>query len=199
MSATVAAPLSLVPSSHAKSGLILGFSRRPGDRWPDAAVTAGRPRGVGGPDTDPNPATNKRSEAPSPELVRRAVAAAAMALGSLDRQAREVATRFRVAPGAQAQQGLTHLVESTQTLLKLAAMIARATGADLEALSVASGNAATRTSESVTALIRHQLMHEWDDVARTLDDTFVRALAAWRLVFSALDTPTDPGPMGHAA
>ncbi len=199
MSATVAAPLSLVSSSHAKSGLIFGFQSRQADRWSDAGVTAGRLWGVGGPDDESGRDTDDGPDGRGVELVRQSVAAAGMALRALDRQAREVARQFRLVPGAQAQQGLTHLVDSTQTLLELAAMTALAAGADLQALSDASGNAAGRTADAVTALIRHQLLHEWDELAETLDGSFVRALAAWRLVFGALDAPADPGPMGHAA
>lgn len=199
MSATVAAPLSLVPASQAKSGLFFGFSRRQTDRWADAGVSANRLRCVGGPDTDARPEAADVPGAPSAELIGQAVAAAGMALRTLDRQARDVASEFRVSPGARAQQGLAHLVDSTHTLVRLAAMTARAAGADLQALSEASGNAAGRTADAVTALVRHQLTHEWDDLAETLDGSFVRALAAWRLVFGALEAPADPGPMGHAA
>jgi hypothetical protein len=51
----------------------------------------------------------------------------------------------------------------------------------------------------VVALIRQQLLQDWDALADTLDREFTDALAAWRTVFDSLVIPPDRGPLGDAA
>jgi hypothetical protein len=134
-----------------------------------------------------------------PDAVAEAVAAALSALGALERQARDTARQFRTAPGARAQRDLTYLIESTQTLLKLAEATAEEVGANLLAVCRANNDSASRTADTVVALMRQQLAHDWDALAETLDGPFIGAMAAWRSVFAAFDTPPDPDPMGYAA
>jgi hypothetical protein len=159
----------------------------------------GRPEGVG------TPVIDELAGLSNTTLVREAVTAAFRALRTLDADARRVARQFRTLPGARAQQQLTHLVESTQTLLRLAAMTAAVAGQDLDVLSVAHGRATARTTDAVASLIRQQLTQNWDELAATLDGEFAEAMAAWRHVFAALDASIDPdtdpaGPdLGHAA
>ena len=62
--------------------------------------------------------------------MQEAVDTALDSLEILERQARDVARRFRRQTLADANQGLTYLVQSTQTLLRLADMAAAASGHD---------------------------------------------------------------------
>jgi len=193
MPVPTATPENVLAWSQPKTGQFFALDRWDDRRGADLARTVDRPWGVGG------PAPSAVEEDPVADLVREAVRAASSAIWALDAQARDVARRFRTRPGAHAQQGLTHLVDSTQTLLKLAAMAAAIAGVDLRVLSDEHGRASEATDQVVASLIRHQLTADWDALADTLDAEFTRALAGWRRVFRALDAPHDPGPMGQAA
>jgi len=160
-------------------------------------VTADRREGVGGPTAEaPAHAEPPVSRA---VLVKEAVDTALESLDSLEHQTRDVARRFRRGARAEAQLGLTELMQSTQTLLKLAAMAAGASGIDLAELCERDGlRAETQTQTAVTELIREQLAEDWAALAAALDRSFAAALDGWRRVFIALGgTPT--GPYGHAA
>jgi hypothetical protein len=188
MSATAATPISLLAWTRSKSGPFLGSDGRTAGRPGDWGLTADRPEGVG------TPIIDELADLSTVTLVRDAVTAAFRALRALDADARRVARQFRTLPGARAQQELTHLVESTQTLLRLAAMTAAVAGQDLDVLSVAHGRATARTTEAVASLIRQQLTQDWNELADTLDGAFAEAMGAWRSVFGALDAPLDPDP-----
>jgi hypothetical protein len=159
-------------------------------------VTAGRTRGVGIPAAEaPEPDAHASSEA----LVREAADTALESLDTLEHQTRDVARRFRRGASTEAQNGLTHLMQSTQTLLKLAALAAGSAGTTLEALCERHDlRAESQTNLAVSELIRQQMTGDRSAIAAVLDHSFLLALAAWRLVFVALGgTPT--GPYGHAA
>jgi hypothetical protein len=135
---------------------------------------------------------------PTPALVREAINTALDSLDALELQARDTARRFRRRAIDDAQQGLAQLVESTQTLLKLAVMTAGASGTDIETLCAAHDLAAEReTQAALSAMIGRQLEHDWHGLARVIEQPFTAALQGWRAVFLALDGST--GPCGHAA
>jgi hypothetical protein len=131
--------------------------------------------------------------------VEEAVALALDTLDQLQRRAREVAEGFRWNHVSDANRGLGELVQSTQTLLRLAMAAAKATGEDIEALCACDGirvDEDTRTA--VDRLIAHQFAEDWLAVADTIDEDFAPALAQWRLVFEAIgSSPDDHG--GRAA
>lgn len=175
-------------------------ARKAAGRLADA-VTAGRRKGVGGPASDVRDAASDEAEVPvaTAALVKEALDTALESLDTLEHQTRDVARRFRRGARAEAQLGLTHLMQSTQTLLRLAAMAAGVSGVDLEALCEREGlRAEAQTQAAVTELIRQQLAGDWSALAVSLDRSFAAALEGWRRVFIALGgTPT--GPYGHAA
>jgi len=120
-------------------------------------------------------------------------------LDTLEHQVRDVARRFRRGARGEAQLGLAHVMQSTQTLLKLAAMASGASGVDLDELCQRNDlHAEAQTQLAVSELIRQQLAEDWTALAAVLDRPFAAALDGWRRVFIALGgTPT--GPYGHAA
>jgi hypothetical protein len=132
-------------------------------------------------------------------LIQEAVDAALDALDTLERQTRDVARRFRRGAREEAQTGLTELMHSTQTLLKLAAMAADASGTTLETLCETHQlRVEFQTQVAVNELIQQQLRQDWGALAAALDRAFTAALEGWRGVFIALGgTPTPP--YGHAA
>lgn len=147
-------------------------------------------------------ATDDRADAeqplPTAALVREAVDTALDSLEALELQARDVARRFRRQTLDEAQMGLAQLVQSTQTLLKLAAMTAGATGTDLEAVCETHNLAADKqTHDALSHLIGRQLERDWHGLARVIDHSFIGVLRAWRSVFQVLGGST--GPYGHAA
>ncbi len=194
-----------VARSHAfrpKIRPVSGLSLRRVPAGAGAAMTVDRPSGVASPtialDVDAQPVID---DAPlsTAALVKEAIDTALESLDTLEHQARDVARRFRRGARTDAQLGLTHLMQSTQTLLKLAAMAAGASGTDLETLCERHGlRAEGQTQMAVSELIRRQLAEDWSGLAATLDRSFSAALEGWRRVFIALGgTPT--GPYGHAA
>jgi hypothetical protein len=136
---------------------------------------------------------------PTAALVQEAVDTALESLDALEHQARDVARRFRRGARAEAQLGLSQLMQSTRTLLELAAMAAGASGVDFAALCERDDlRAEAQTQIAVSELIRQQLAGNWTALATALDRPFAVALEGWRRVFIALGgTPT--GPYGHAA
>ncbi len=180
--------------------------RRPGE-----GVTAIRTAGVEGPTIAPPTAPLHHSTTPrlhtppvepplrAPALIREAIDTALDSVELLERQARDVSRRFRRGALGDANLGLAHLVQSTQTLLRLADMTAGASGTDIESLCDARGLTAPEdTDAAVSRLIREQLAEDWPALAEVLDHPFLGALAGWRLVFEALDGPST-GPYGTAA
>lgn len=176
---------------------------------PRAGVTDFRPDGVGRPTiaalsavrtraAEPSVAAAAEPPLPTAALVREAVDTALDSLAALESQARDVARRFRRQALDEAQAGLADLVQSTQTLLKLAAMTAEATGTDIESICGTYGlDADARTHATITGLIGRQLERDWHGLARIIDPGFVGVIGAWRMVFEILGGPTDPH--GHAA
>jgi hypothetical protein len=159
-------------------------------------VTAGRPAGVGTPTTG---AVVPDAALPTEALVKEAMDTALESVDTLEHQARDIARRFRRGARAEAQLGLTHLMQSTQTLLQLASMAATAIGTDIETVCARNDlHAEAQTNTALHELIRQQLAEDWTALATALDRAFTGALDAWRRVFIALGgTPT--GPYGHAA
>jgi hypothetical protein len=137
---------------------------------------------------------------PPRALVQEAIDTALDSVGILERQARDVARRFRRhAALAEANLGLSYLVQSTQTLLRLADMTATASGRSLEELCDEHRiTAPADTNAAVSSLIREQLAEDWSAVATVLEQRFLSALAGWRTVFEALGG-TTPDPYGSAA
>ena len=193
MPATAATPLSFVPATRLNSGLIFDTSGRQGGRRGGHHMTARRDAGVGSPTISGSAADR------SALLVLEACEAALSAISSLEAQARDVARRFRFAPGVDAQRGLAQLVESTQTLLRLASMTASVAHVDLEQLCAGCGQAGIRLQEAVASAIRAQLVTDWEALAATLEADLAGALSSWRRVFRAIAAPFDSGPGGYAA
>jgi hypothetical protein len=165
----------------------MGSAARTSGRETASVVTAVRTDGVDRPTIDPSAEPTLSTTA----LVREAIDTALDSLDSLERQARDVARRFRRLSLDEGHLGLTHLVQSTQILLKLADMTAVATGVDLERVCEARGiTALSDTNTAVGHLIRQQMAEDWSAVASVLDHAFLRALGGWRLVFEALGGPT---------
>jgi hypothetical protein len=197
MPATYPTALSLVPTSRTNSGLIFNISGQAGERRKGGPMTARRNPGVGIPTTGPAMPHDRGDH--TALIVIDTCEAALTAISALESQARDVAKRFRSSPGVEAQQGLAHLVESTQTLLRLASMTAAVANTDLEQLCARCGQAGMRLHTAVASAIRAQLVTDWDALATTLEAELTSALASWRRVFAAIVAPFDSGPTGHAA
>jgi hypothetical protein len=161
-------------------------------------MTVDRRAGVGTPTIAAEPALAD-TEIPAVLLVQEALDTALESLDTLEHQARDVARRFRRGARAEAQLGLSHLMQSMQTLLKLAAMAASASGVNLDELCEQQHlHAEAQTQTAVGELIHQQLAQDWMALATVLDRPFAVALQGWRRVFIALGgTPTPP--YGHAA
>jgi hypothetical protein len=158
------------------------------------AVTAARTKGVGHP-------TNTASGPGNQTVLDDALATAIDCVELLERHTQEVADAFRWERLDEARHGLTELVQSTQMLLKLAAVTAQASGVRLEEIP---GRRGARVDESTHAavelIIEQQLAGDWAALAEALDDDFTAALIEWRRVFEALARATPDGdPPGRAA
>jgi hypothetical protein len=138
---------------------------------------------------------------PGTLLVAEAVATALESLTVLERHTQEVAEAFRWNRIADAQRGLTDLVQSTQTLLQIAAMVAQATGVDFATLCGPDGlRAQDDTGTTVDLIIERQLALDWTGLAEALDQDFTSVLTEWRLVFETLGgVPSGDRPGGRAA
>jgi hypothetical protein len=170
-------------------------------------VTDGRLDRVGGPTIeartrrdahDSDDADGLEQPLTTAALVREAIDTALDSLDALDAQARDVARRFRRHSIDEAHARLAELVQSMQTLLKLAAMTATAVGTDVDTVCESNALAIQAdTHDALSALIARQLERDWHGLARVIDHSLVRVLAGWRTVFHILDG--DPAPGGHAA
>jgi hypothetical protein len=162
-----------------------------------ATVTAGRTTGVG----RPTRLAGRSEEATRLALVAEAAASALDGLVALERHARDVADAFRWRHVGPARQGLADLVDSTQTLLKLAVMSAQAARTDLLTLcKTGNGRADEQTQRAADRIIQAQLAGDWPALAHALDQDFVAALGLWREVFETLVSLTGDGaPGGQAA
>lgn len=188
-------PVAQFPRSRMKFRPKLVVRPQNPGRPADDDQTAGRPEGVGAP-AEEAPAA---ADGPSHALVLEAVETALDSLETLERQARDVARRFRRQTLADANLGLSYLVQSTQTLLRLADMTASASGTTLDALCEQHGiSAPADTNTAVTCLIREQLAEDWTALAIVLEQRFLAALAGWRTVFETLGG-ARPDPYGTAA
>jgi hypothetical protein len=134
-------------------------------------------------------------------LVLDAAAIAFQVLDLLERYAWEVASDFRQSDVASAQRGLRNLVQSTRTLLRLAAMAARARGTDIRTLCHDMGSAADRQAQDALDQLTALLVgRDWAALALLLERDYHGALAEWRTIFGTLgDSCFEPGPDGHAA
>ena len=164
---------------------------------PDAAVTAGRTRGVG----RPTGLEGRSADAARLALVAEAAGSALDGLTALERHARDVADAFRWRHVAEGRESLADLVDSTQTLLKLAVMAAQAADTDLISLcKTGNGRADEQTQRAADRIIQGQLARDWPALANALDDDFVAALRLWREVFETLVRLTGgDAPGGRAA
>ena len=191
-------------ASHAESPAKIRPIPAPGrtasGRAGAAGVTADRPAAVGLPTPAP-----VAPDAPVPEgnpaLVAEACATALQSLDVLERHARDVADGFRWGHLVEAHQGLVALVESTQTLLRLAAMAAAVGGFDLLVLCrLADRSADEETRTAVDGIVTAQLRRDWPALAAGIDGPYVSALGQWRAVFERLMAQVGDGlPGGHAA
>ncbi len=157
-------------------------------------MTDSRPESVGEPTRDD---LSSRTFSPAvPTLIAEAVATALQSLDVLEGHAIEVASDFRIADIAQAQRGLRNLVQSTRTLLRLAAMAAHATGTDVRALCRATESEAdTQTQNALDLLTAMIVAKDWPALAGLLEMEFASALGEWRAIFEALgEFCFDPGP-----
>lgn len=212
MAVTIAAPLSSRRHEAHETRLISSNLLFSAPSIGSSDMTARRPAGVGRPtistvvvpledagdhgDCDDPQADNR--PLPTSALVREAIDTALDSLVALEHQARDTARRFRRLALDDGQQRLVELVESTRTLLDLAAMTAQATGTDIETVCGRHDLAVERQTQSaLSAMIGRQLERDWHGLARVIEQAFVAALAGWRAVFEALSDPTDP--CGHAA
>jgi hypothetical protein len=129
-----------------------------------------------------------------------AVTVALETLDLLQRRSHEVADRFRSNRIQEAHDGLSEIVQSTGTLLRLAMAAARATGANLTALCTANGSRVDQdTCSALDRLIAQQFAANWIALADALDSDFSPALAQWRFVFEALGSPDDDDDNGGRA
>ena len=194
MPATAATPSNLIPMPRQNSGLIFDATPRRLRRRAGQRLTERRREGVGSPTTlSPSEGIDRSL------LVIDATTAGLSAITALDVESRGVARRFRFMPGAETERRLVQVVESTQTLLKLAAAAGEVAEVNLEQLCEAHGQAARRMHDAVAAVIRAQLVSDWEALADALDRDLIPALGAWRRVFAAIAGPFDAGPSGHAA
>jgi hypothetical protein len=132
--------------------------------------------------------------------VNDAVSVALDTLELLQRRSHEVADGFRANRIQEANDGLSEIVQSTGTLLRLAMAAARATGRNLTALCTSHGTRIDQdTCSAVDRLIAHQFAANWPALAETLDTDFAPALSQWRFVFEALGAPDDDDDNGGRA
>lgn len=183
------------PGFRPKIRPVSGLPLRQPVRRAGGTLTAGRPDGVEEPTIRPD----RPDVSPAEALVREAADTALESIETLERQALDVARRFRRGARAEAQSGLLQLMQSTQTLLRLAAMAAGASGTDLETLCERHAlHPEAQTTRALNELIRQQMAEDWAALAAALDQLFLTALGTWRRVFIVLGgVPT--GPYGHAA
>jgi hypothetical protein len=161
-------------------------------------VTATRTSGVGAPTAQPDlPAM----PAPVDPRVAEAVLAALASLDVLRHHSGEIAQAFRRHQLADAQRGLSLLIRSTETMVRLAVAAAQVTGTDLRTFCGDDRlQADEATGQAVDRLISFQFAGDWPALADVLDHDFTAALATWRVVFEALlGFPVGPGPLPFAA
>ena len=159
--------------------------------------SADRTRGVGGPTLDP--AVRRRNEV-ALDLVIDAVTTALTSVDVLERHARDVAEGFRQSDVRPARQGLTELVQTTQTMLRLAMVAAECSDLQIAALCQQDGATADEDMrDAVDHVIACQMACEWTSLAAVIEREFIPALGQWRAVFQRIASTIDPGPEGEAA
>jgi hypothetical protein len=159
--------------------------------------SANRTKGVGGPTLDP--AARRQTEV-ALDLVIDAVKTALASVDVLERHAREVAEGFRQSDVRPARQGLTELVQTTQTMLRLAMVAAECSDLQMAALCHQDGVTADEDMrDAVDHVIACQMASEWTSLASVIENEFVPALGEWRVVFERIANTIDPGPEGEAA
>ena len=139
--------------------------------------------------------------APLTILIAGAVATALQSLEALERQSHEAADDFRFERVDSGRRSLRNLVQSTRTLIRLAAMTAHVTGTDVHTFCRATGCPADeRTQNALDLLTARLLAKDWIALGALLDEEFTGALDAWRTFFEALGSFChDGGPGGMAA
>lgn len=135
---------------------------------------------------------------PTAALVREAIDTALVSVDALELQARDTARRFRRLAVTDAQASLAQVIESTQTLLKLAVATASACGTDVTSECTRHGlTVESDTRQALSAMIGRQLEHDWHGLARVIEQSFIAALRGWQHLFRLFDEGT--GPWGDAA
>jgi len=200
MAATGAGPTTRTLGSRAKNRQIPRSVVSAGPGRPAVSLTAGRIKGVE-PSTRTAAAAPRKAESAGAALITEAVGTALGSLEAVEWHIQEVADAFRWGRIPEGQGGLSDLVHSIQTLLKLASMTAQATGQDLPSLCGPDGlRADEETRSAVEHVIDRQLADDWVGLADALEQELMYALAQWRLVFEALGAGSpDDDPPGRAA
>jgi len=159
-------------------------------------MTAPRRPGVG---TPTHPARPGATAPPVDALVGRAVELAFDSLNRIEREATRVARWFRANARREAHQGLTDLVNMTQSMASLATAAASAIGIDFDDFCATRGLPAESTTTALlNELLRHQQTDNTHALATVLERRLAETLDVWRRVFVALaGGPTDPS--GQAA
>jgi hypothetical protein len=159
--------------------------------------SANRTAGVGGPTLDP---AARRTQAVALDLVIEAVTTALASVDVLERHARDVAEAFRQPDVRPARQGLAELVQTTQTMLRLAMVAAECSDLQIAALCHEDGVTADEDMrDAVDHVIACQMACEWEPLATVIEQEFIPALGQWRVVFQRISHVIDPGPEGEAA
>lgn len=169
-------------------------------------LTAPRRPGVGSPTNPTRQGAHYAPSDPSRDtsiaaLLDRAIDAALESLNRLERQAREVAFRFRANASAEAREGLRELLAGTERITTLAAASADASGVDLTTFCETRGlPAEAATTSLMNEILRHQRAGDGLALAATLEQRFVATIEEWRQLFFALgESPAPTDPSGHAA
>jgi hypothetical protein len=201
MATTHARPAPTTPVRPSKIRPIFERGPQTAIRRRVVALTANRLPGVGPSTSLADRTVQIPGLAPLTTLIAGAVATALQSLEALDRQAREAAADFRLTQVDSAKRSLKNLVQSTRTLIRLAAMAAHITGTDIRTLCRTTGFPADEQTQNALDLLTARLLaKDWLALADLLDEEFAGALAEWRSIFEALgESCFDPGPEGLAA
>jgi hypothetical protein len=148
---------------------------------------------VGGPTPD---GRRPDTDAAVVEAVRTAIEG----LQILEQHAREAALAFRTDHVTEGRDRLASLVETTQTMLRLAVATAETSGRDLDELCRKNNlSVDSDTRAAVDRMIECQLAGDWPELASVLDGQFSSVLRQWQEVFQRLGSIGKPDPGGRTA
>lgn len=158
-------------------------------------LTGSRQGGVGRPVKRDGPTLAKSRSA----LLTEAIDFALETLNHLERQGRDVARRLRAGAQPESGEGLRELMNSMQSVMRLASLAASFAGIDLDSLCSAEGlNPEAQTTAAMNELVWHQMSEDRFGLAGVLERSFAATLEGWRQVFVALG-PAPFDPPGQAA